>query len=136
MTLNGLCLLSPCAAASEIITFPNDTNVLEGANAVLVCSATSEPTHTVQWLKDGVQLSLTEKYSLSSNSGTDEREVVSTLVVINATMYDTGNYTCQVSNIHGSQSATAHLEVQSKLLNILDIILSISAYMDYVVNHS
>ena len=119
------------AAAAEIVAFSNDINVLEGNDAILTCNATSEPTHIVQWLKDGMPLNLTEKYSVSNFSqGIDEREVISTLIVFNSNMLDTGNYTCEVSNIHGNQSATAHVEVQSELVtrSLFVVILSVCMY--------
>ena len=105
--------LSP-SAAPEIVVFSNDTDILEGNDIVLVCAATSEPTHAVQWLKDGVLITPTAKYSINNSTGIDERELVSTLMVFNASMSDMGNYMCNVSNIHGSQTATTHVEVQSE----------------------
>ena len=104
----------PPSAAPEIVGFSNDTDILEGNNIALVCAATSEPTHAVQWRKDGVPITPTAKYSINNTEGTDERELVSTLMVFNASMLDTGNYTCHVSNIHGSQTATTHVKVQSE----------------------
>lgn len=93
--------------------FSNDTAVLERENATFVCSATSEPTHTVEWLVGNTLLDVnSEKYTIKNRPGDLDREFVSTLSVSNTTLDDVGDYTCNVSNIHGSQSATAHLEVQ------------------------
>lgn len=71
----------------------------------------------MQWLESSVLLDVnSEKYSIDNSAGDGEREFVSTFMVFNVTMNDTGEYICRVSNIHGQQSATAHLEVQREFL--------------------
>ena len=104
----------PCTAAPRIISFPNDTAALEGENVTFVCSATAEPTHTTKWLVGDVLLPnvRSKDYSIDNRPGDLTGEIVSTLTVFNATTDDVGNYTCHVSNIHGNQSATVHLEIQ------------------------
>ena len=107
------------AGLPEIIIYPNDTNALEGNNASIICSATSEPAHMVNWLKDGVRLnSFSGKFLLASRVGDDSREVVSTLTIVNLVMSDKGNYTCSVSNSFGRDSASAHLEVQGVWVSV------------------
>ena len=88
----------------------------EGGNVTLMCEAMSEPPPTIEWLKDGVtvhrslRISTGLKYSVSLIGKVNSLRSI--LVVFSIETSDTGGYTCQVSNIHGSQSATAHLEVQ------------------------
>ena len=67
----------------------------------------------MEWLKDGIALdSFPGKYLFGNRVGDDSREVVSTLMVINLAMSDSGNYICSVKNSFGTDSASAHLEVQ------------------------
>ena len=83
------------------------------SNAQFNCGATSEPSHTVQWQKGGVNITDDNmKYNISQMDGEMDRENVSILTVLYTDMNDTADYTCIVRNIHGGQSHTAHLEVQ------------------------
>lgn len=98
----------------EIVIYPNDTVALEGNNTDMICSAISEPAHSVQWLMGDTPLDKSSgKYLFGSHIGADNREVVSTLTVVNLVMRDSGSYKCSVSNSFGDESASAHLEVQS-----------------------
>ena len=87
--------------------------MLLNSNASLTCGATSEPAHSVQWLKGEEEIGDDSiKYTISQMNGVEEREKVSILTILYAGMVDTGDYTCNVSNVHGSQSHTASVEVQ------------------------
>ena len=103
------------AAAPKIIAPPQSSSVLQGSIARLICNATSESTYTVTWLKNDYVINVTENaqnYSLSNNSSSSGLSLSSYLTIHNVTMADTANYTCTVTNIYGTQSATAYLEVQ------------------------
>ena len=103
-------------AAPNITIFPTNIDVLMDSNASLTCGATSEPTHTVQWLKGGEEIGNDGiKYTISQMDGVEEREKVSVLTILYASMSDTGDYTCNVSNVHGSQSHTTNVEVQGEI---------------------
>ena len=92
-------------------------------NATLTCGATSEPTHTVKWLKGDTELTDDgTNYIISQMEGERERESVSLLSVLNTMMNDTGDYTCVVTNTHGSQNHTAHLEVQGSNSNYINFV--------------
>ena len=93
---------------------PNDTIVHVGDNATFYCIATSEPTHTVQWLftnPDSITISLfnSEKYVI-----VEESETVSILTVVDVNLSDDGDYTCLVHNVFGDDSSTAVLTVICK----------------------
>ena len=59
-------------------------------------------------------MDVAEKFSIIQVEGELERESISTLNILYAQMNDTADYTCIVSNVHGEQNHTAHLEVQGK----------------------
>ena len=124
---------------------PDDTNVLQNHNASLVCGATSEPMHTTQWFKgDSIINGISDKYTIIEMPGLMERETVSILTVYDAVMNDTDDYTCVVTNVHGSQNHTAHLEVQGcyiiMILQLYCIIklcvcVLISTYHSFIMHH-
>lgn len=90
-----------------------DSNISMGYDESFRCGATSEPTHTVTWLKGGSIIpNDTVKYDIREVDGDMSRERISILTIINTVMADTDDYTCVVSNVHGSQNHSAHLEVQ------------------------
>ena len=68
--------------------------------------------------------------------GLMERETVSILIVYDAIMNDTDDYACVVTNVHGSQKHTAHLEVQGcyiiimilQLWNVIIIMLCVCTH--------
>lgn len=103
-----------------------DINVLLNNSATLTCGATSEPPHTVQWLKaDTVIMNDDIEYTISRMDGGIDRENVSILTVLYSDMNDTADYTCVVSNIHGVQNHTAHLEVQGNEIvgcGVMDVV--------------
>ena len=103
-------------AAPEIISPPQNSNALQGTDATLSCNATAEPTHNVTWLKNSVAISIgTNSTKLSISTSIHRRSLASILTIRNVSMPDTAIYTCSVTNIHGNQSASAHLEVQGML---------------------
>ena len=84
--------------------------VVEGDNATFQCSAVSEPVHITDWHLNGNKLNDSNKYRIIGIN-----TVRSTLIVVNTSLSDEGNYTCQVSNIHGVDFAPSDLQVQGYL---------------------
>ena len=86
-----------------------------GDDALFRCVATSEPAHSVLWFfrnqTTGLSEELTdgEKYII-----VEESEAVSVLRVVDVTLYDAGEYTCDVQNAHGDDTGTAVLTVICK----------------------
>lgn len=105
-----------CIAAPNLTVFPVDSNILMGYDGSFRCGATSEPFHSVTWLK-GLTTTITNdtvKYVISEVYDDLSREKVSVLTIMDTVMADTDDYTCIVSNVHGTQNHSAHLEVQGK----------------------
>ncbi|CAG5121232.1 unnamed protein product, partial [Candidula unifasciata] len=70
----------------------------------LSCPAKGAPKPTTRWLKDGVQIHHQMSGRISVKRG-------GTLVIADLILKDAGNYTCIVSNIHGSLNWTYELSV-------------------------
>ena len=96
-------------AASVITTAPEDTQALVGRSATFTCAAEAEPVPTFQWDFDSSILTDTNKYDIITTS------TMSTLIVLDITPSDDGTYTCNVTNDHGSDFASANLQVLCKL---------------------
>lgn len=92
--------------APVIVEPPTDLNVTEGIAVELKCRTNSLT--SVSWL--------TPNGSIMTHGAIQARVMVQndgTLNITSATMHDTGNYTCMVSNMLGNISASAVLNVTS-----------------------
>ena len=106
---------------------PEETQGLIGSSATFTCVAEAEPTPTFQWSFEGLTVVNNDKYDITTTS------TMSTLTVLDISLSDDGAYTCNATNDHGSDSASAELQVLCKLqaeCNGLEIvkIFSISAH--------
>ena len=101
-----------CIAPPVITTEPMDTQALVGSSATFVCVAAGEPTPTFQWSFGGLAIVDDDKYDVTATAPT-----VSTLTVLDVSPSDDGNYTCTATNDHGSDSASAGLQVLCKWMN-------------------
>jgi len=92
----------------------NETNL-----AVFTCQATGEPVPNISWYFNGVMVDVsdTSKYmimSTSINTTTTENK----LTVYNITSSDVGTYTCNATNIIGSDVTSGTLTVHGmQMLN-------------------
>lgn len=74
-----------------------------GDTAVLECSAAGSPRPKLTWTKNGLPLSLTERHFLTADD--------QLLVITNVQDYDSGTYSCQISNPLGSVHDSLKLAV-------------------------
>uniref|UniRef100_A0A8C4KV18 Ig-like domain-containing protein n=1 Tax=Dromaius novaehollandiae TaxID=8790 RepID=A0A8C4KV18_DRONO len=90
------------------------TEVVKGMEATLECEVTGTPPFEVKWLKNNKEMFSSKKYAIST------KESVFTLNVTNCDVSDVGeyqytaNYTCNVSNVAGSDSCSAVLTMLGK----------------------
>lgn len=85
--------------------------VAEGNDAVFTCVPFGNPFPKIAWLKDGVEISSSERVTVESlNDGTQKLTVRETMVS------DEGYYRCVASNEYGTSSTKAELIVEGKLL--------------------
>ena len=91
---------------SPVIThLPNDVAAVQGKTVNFTCFVDSDPLHTTLWYFRGDELSNSSKYQISD----------ATLIILDLTLDDSGNYSCLVVNVHGNVSASAELKVQGQM---------------------
>uniref|UniRef100_A0A3B4VF01 Ig-like domain-containing protein n=1 Tax=Seriola dumerili TaxID=41447 RepID=A0A3B4VF01_SERDU len=81
-----------------------DAEVEVGSNVSLKCSSMSNPRPQYIW-----------NYYRTDNVMEENEDGVSRLLIINATAYNSGSYTCCTSNERGEVSKTARVTVKSKV---------------------
>ncbi|KAK3732472.1 hypothetical protein QZH41_003777 [Actinostola sp. cb2023] len=91
----------PGSKAPELIL-----NKLVHSTVMLTCNPSGNPKPLVRWRKGSTFLRLSSRYHFFANGN---------LQIINVTKYDTGRYTCEVSNRLGSDSKSGILNVQENL---------------------
>ncbi|KAL3982100.1 Fibronectin type III domain family protein [Acanthocheilonema viteae] len=90
-----------------IIVKPADTASPYNRRAVFTCEAVGRPAPTARWLRNGREIPEGARYR------TEAQDEVFKLIIKEVWDIDSGEYTCEVSNIYGFDSATAALIVQA-----------------------
>lgn len=90
----------------QIVVRPADTASPYNKRAVITCEAIGRPTPTARWLKNGRQVPDGARYMVEAADG------VYRLIIREVWDIDAGDYTCELSNVFGTESATATLKVQ------------------------
>uniref|UniRef100_A0A8C5MJV5 Leucine rich repeats and immunoglobulin like domains 3 n=1 Tax=Leptobrachium leishanense TaxID=445787 RepID=A0A8C5MJV5_9ANUR len=80
-----------------------DQIVSKGGNAVLQCIANGSPAPKVSWIKDDKPLVVTERHFFAAGD--------KILVIVDTDFEDAGKYTCEMSNILGTERGNIHLSV-------------------------
>ena len=86
-----------------------NTQAFVGSTATFTCAAEGNPVPTFQWRYGESTLADNDKYDITATTST-----LSTLTVLDISLSDDGNYTCNVANDHGNDSASANLQVLCK----------------------
>lgn len=105
--MHTLLLVSTGDRAPVINQSPSDIHVFVGATFSLTCEANPLLIDTYQWMKDGVVLSSSE--NLIINNGEELR-------VLNARPSHSGVYQCVVTNVAGTASANATVQVTNTVI--------------------
>ena len=88
-------------------TKPKNETVNEGSNVTFLCNATSNPSPTLSWTKNGNLINQSfNDIVLSQDS--------QTITINNVQREDAGIYVCNATNNVNSVSASAYLNVQCK----------------------
>ncbi|KAI6175533.1 hypothetical protein M3Y97_00699600 [Aphelenchoides bicaudatus] len=90
-----------------IVVKPADTASPYNKRAVFTCEAIGRPTPTCRWLKNGREVPEGARYR------TEVQDGVYRLIIKEVWDIDQGDYTCELSNVFGVDSATATLKVQA-----------------------
>ena len=101
-----------------IVQQPQSVVATVGSEVMLECSAMSLPTPEITWIKDGTIVDEGSDNRIDINQAlvmSSMDEVLSTLMIVNVSLSDDGEYSCNASNIVGSVvSNTVNLTVQGK----------------------
>ena len=103
---------SPCLS-SVAPTFQralDPTNVTFPNKITLTCIATARPQPNITWYKDGVELMMGGRVSVTS-SEVGERVLESTLTVLSPFLEGIGTYTCVAENVVDTANSTADVIV-------------------------
>ena len=99
-----------------VVIYPQDTVVMPGKTALLVCVAYGDPQSSVTWSKGTVSLSNSSQISiwqqLQNQSGFIF--VQSVLEICNTDAAHSGEYSCTADNGIGSHSISFQLTIQGK----------------------
>nr|AZI15635.1 UNC-22 [Auanema rhodensis] len=90
-----------------IVVKPEDTAQPYNRRAVFVCEAIGRPTPVCRWMRNGRELPESNRYRFEAHDGSYRFTIKEVWDI------DAGEYTCEVSNSYGSDSATARLIVQA-----------------------
>ena len=91
-----------------MIQGPQDIASPVGTTVTFSCTARSEPQHTIIWKFNNVVIISQSKYTIETTS------TVSNLTIMDIQVEDAGTFSCTVSNIHGNDTASGQLDVQSE----------------------
>ena len=93
---------------------PTNENLVEYHNISFTCTASGYPRPEIEWLKDDIVLTNNNSNIEIDNCERGNCESIncvmySHLWVLNATINDLGSYTCNATNLAGSNLSTAQL---------------------------
>ena len=111
ITFTLLCCNALVAAA--ITEAPVNLTTIHPENATFNCSANGLPIPTISWSNGTVSLNQSEDYVIVTMTNEAE-DVGSMLTIIAADPFDAATYTCNVTNLVGSDTSSAFLTVHGK----------------------
>ncbi|KAJ8038329.1 Down syndrome cell adhesion molecule-like [Holothuria leucospilota] len=82
---------------------PTNKEVTLGDDLSLTCSASGDPTPTLRWLKDNVEIQAGGRITIGDSGGL--------LHVIDMTSLDRGTYTCMAGNNYGTDQESVYINV-------------------------
>lgn len=91
----------------EIVVKPEDTAQPYNRRAVFTCEAIGRPPPICRWFRNGRELPESNRYRFESHEGSFK------FIIKEVWDIDAGEYTCEVSNCYGSDTAAARLIVQA-----------------------
>lgn len=88
-----------------------DATVQEGGSFTFECTATGQPSPSVEWFKDGMSIQHNPDYHRTIDSG------YCTLTIDETFAEDSARYTCRATNSVGAAETTAQLSVKESTTN-------------------
>ena len=113
--------LPPLSVAPVITAAPENVTEIQGDFAVFTCNATARPRPHITWWRVNVNGSLNivnyeiNKTIIESLPVGKEREVISSLTILDVQPSDAGIYLCRAENPAGVDEEIATLTVHGKL---------------------
>ncbi|XP_067350561.1 neuregulin 2a isoform X5 [Channa argus] len=95
------------AAAPRLKPMKNPIIVNEREALIVKCEATGNPVPTYRWFKDGIELKKSKEVKIKKSKRN------SRVLISQAKLEDSGNYTCVVENPLGKDNSTGTVNVQS-----------------------
>lgn len=89
-----------------IVVKPENTSCPYNKRAIFTCEAIGRPVPEARWLKNGREIPEGARYRVESYDG------LYSLIIKEVWDIDAGDYTCEVSNVFGVDTATTTLTVQ------------------------
>ncbi|KAK2879612.1 hypothetical protein Q8A73_023424 [Channa argus] len=105
------------AAAPRLKPMKNPIIVNEREALIVKCEATGNPVPTYRWFKDGIELKKSKEVKIKKSKRN------SRVLISQAKLEDSGNYTCVVENPLGKDNSTGTVNVQSFLFLLLSLFL-------------
>ena len=94
--------------APKVLKQLNDQKIVEGSDCKFELKYNGEPVPTVDWKKNGREITLGRRFEIVSKEG------VTMLRILSVRKSDSGEYTVLLTNKHGSESSSARLSVTSE----------------------
>ena len=113
MLFNCISLL--CTEPALVVVYPDDVEVLAGDSLLLTCVGYGIPLPLLSWQKNGETLTNNSKIFISEStvSRANTTLVRSSLLLCNASIEDSGGYSCTANNyIMDSKSENFSVSVQ------------------------
>lgn len=118
-------ITSYVALSSTFVTHPVDTSAAAPFSAVFTCSVYGYGHQHITWHKKSGQLPYNHKLEQLPLL----KIVTSTLIILNVTEQDAGEYYCQVwANHIGSQSKRANLYYSGILIMLIDVCMYVCIF--------
>ena len=97
----------------QIVSPLHDVEVEVGHNITLTCTAEGTDILDITW-KKGDSILVSSEHLMITTVTLNNSSIESMLLVSNAELEDTGNYSCTASNVVGNDTMTFHLTVKGK----------------------
>ena len=94
--------------APKVLKQLKDQKIVEGNDCKFELKYNGEPVPTVDWKKNGREITLGRRFEIVSKEG------VTMLRILSVRKSDSGEYTVLLTNKHGSESSSARLSVTSE----------------------
>ena len=94
------------------LTVGDNVTALSNTSITIQCPTSGVPTPSVAWTKDGQEIPSGGKYKVQDDSS---------LVIVKADEYDSGQYTCIADSVAGKDSKSSTVQVVGKSMDTFQL---------------